>query len=114
MDATTLGQRLTVLCESWLYRGCAIPIAWKMVCTQEKGAWEPYWKALFSALQGSVPTDWTVIVLADRGMSAPWLFQHLVQLGWHPFLRRAPYHAVRHLPRSGIELGGGSRVIQPT
>ena len=26
----------------------------------------------------------------------------------------APHHAVRHLPRSGIELGGSSRVIQPT
>ncbi len=26
----------------------------------------------------------------------------------------APYHAIRHLPRSGIELGGSSRVIRPT
>ncbi len=26
----------------------------------------------------------------------------------------APHHAAGHLPRSGIELGGGSRVIQPT
>jgi hypothetical protein len=49
MDATTLGQRFTVLCISVLYRGCAIPIAWKIVGTHEKGAWEPYWKALFSA-----------------------------------------------------------------
>ena len=31
-----------------------------------------------------------------------------------PFTLSAPHHAVRHLPRSGIELGGGSRVIQPT
>ena len=87
MDATTLGQRFTVLCISVLYRGGAIPIAWKIVRTQEKGAWEPYWKALFSALEGTVPKEWTVIVLADRGLYAPWLFQHLVQVGWHPFLR---------------------------
>jgi hypothetical protein len=87
MDATRLCQRFTVLCISVLYRGCAIPIAWKIVCTQEKGAWEPYWKALFTALEGSVPAEWTVIVLADRGLYAPWLFQHLVQMGWHPFLR---------------------------
>src|SRR6266567_375868 len=53
----------------------------------EKGSWEPYWKTLFSSLKGSVPKEWTVIVLADRGLYAPWLFRHIVMLGWHPFLR---------------------------
>ena len=28
-----------------------------------------------------------MLVVADRGMSAPWLFPHIVALGWHPFLR---------------------------
>jgi hypothetical protein len=87
MDATTLSVRFTVLCISVLSRGCAIPVAWKIVCTSEKGAWEPYWKDLFTRLEGSVPAHWTVIVLADRGLYAPWLFKHLVALGWHPFLR---------------------------
>jgi hypothetical protein len=87
MDATTLSDRFTVLCISVLYRGCAIPVAWKIVCAGEKGAWEPYWKELFTLLKDSVPAHWTVIVLADRGLYAPWLFEHLVWLGWHPFLR---------------------------
>src|SRR5438876_9566155 len=87
MDATTLSDRFTVLCISVLYGGCAIPGAWKLVRAGEKGSWEPYWKALFTSLQGSVPPDWTVIVLADRGLDAPWLFHHIVALGWHPFLR---------------------------
>lgn len=26
-------------------------------------------------------------MLADRGLYAPWLFHHIVKLGWHPFLR---------------------------
>ena len=34
-----------------------------------------------------VPRHWTVIVLADRGLYAPWLFRRIVKLGWHPFLR---------------------------
>ncbi len=34
-----------------------------------------------------MPKHWTVIVLADRGLYAPWLFQHIVSVGWHPFLR---------------------------
>ena len=31
MDATTLSDRFTVLCISVLYRGCAIPVAWKLM-----------------------------------------------------------------------------------
>jgi len=87
MDASTLSDRFTVLCISVVYRGCAIPVAWKIVIANEKGAWQPYWKALFTCLQGSVPQDWTVIVLADRGLYAKWLYELIVGLGWHPFLR---------------------------
>lgn len=87
MDATTRASRFTVLAICVLYRGCAIPVAWKIVRCHEKGSWEPYWKELFTVLQGSVPKDWIVIVLADRGLYAPWLFKHIVSVGWHPFLR---------------------------
>jgi hypothetical protein len=87
MDASTLSDRFTVLCISVVYRGCAIPVAWKIVVANEKGAWEPYWKALFATLQGSVPKEWTVIVLADRGLYAKWLYELIVEMGWHPFLR---------------------------
>jgi hypothetical protein len=55
--------------------------------SHEKGSWEPYWKELFTVQQGSVPKDWIVLVLADRGLYAPWLFKHIVSVGWHPFLR---------------------------
>ena len=33
------------------------------------------------------PQGWTVIVLADRGLYAPWLFRRITRLGWHPFVR---------------------------
>jgi len=42
---------------------------------------------LLTTLKASVPKQWTVLVLADRGLYAPWLFRHIVGLGWHPFLR---------------------------
>lgn len=87
MDATTLGQRFTVLAVSVVYRGCAIPVAWQVVVATRKGAWRPHWVALFDQLHGSVPADWTVVVLADRGLYARWLFTHLVRRGWHPLLR---------------------------
>jgi hypothetical protein len=87
LDATTLKKRFTVLCISVVYRGCAIPVSWKVVEAEEKGSWQPHWLALLSDLQGSVPSDWTVIVMSDRGLYAPWLYQHIVSLGWHPFMR---------------------------
>lgn len=87
MDATTLGQRFTVLVISVVYRGCAIPVAWTVVSALTKGAWRPHWEALFTHLQDSVPADWTVLVLADRGLYARWLYRHICTLGWHPFLR---------------------------
>ncbi len=87
MDASNLSDRFTVLCISVVYRGCAIPVAWKIIVVNEPGSWEPYWKDLFTLLHSSVPAGWRVIVLADRGLYAKWLYEHLVSLGWHPFLR---------------------------
>lgn len=87
LDATTLGQRFTVLAISVVYRGCAIPVAWAIVEAGAKGAWRPEWERLLRLLQAAVPTDVTVIVLADRGLYARWLFEGIVALGWHPFLR---------------------------
>ena len=45
------------------------------------------WLEFFDLLVHSVPSEWTVLVLADRGMPARWLYQHIHQLGWHLFLR---------------------------
>ncbi len=87
MDASTLGQRFTILSISVVVRGCAIPVAWKVVEATRAGAWRPHWIALFDALDGCVPADWTVIVLADRGLYAKWLFTTIQARGWHPYLR---------------------------
>lgn len=87
MDASTLSERFTVLAISVLYRGCAIPVAWCIVEAGKKGAWQPDWIALFDCLGDCVPANWTVIVLADRGLYARWLYRHIQQQGWHPFLR---------------------------
>jgi Transposase DDE domain len=87
LDATTLGQRFTVLCVSVLVRGCAIPVAWKVLAYNQKGSWQPYWQTLLAHLEGVIPADWTVLVLADRGLYAPWLYRQIVAQGWHAFLR---------------------------
>jgi hypothetical protein len=87
MDASTLGERFVVLAISIVYRGCAIPVAWVLVPATEPGAWKPHWLALFDHLQDCVPADWTVLVLADRGLYAAWLDERITKPHWHPFLR---------------------------
>jgi hypothetical protein len=87
LDATTLGERWTILSMSVVVRSCAIPVAWKVLGGHEKGSWRPHWEGLLKHLEGSIPADWQVIVLADRGLYARWLFQAICACGWHPFLR---------------------------
>jgi Transposase DDE domain len=82
-----LGQRFVVLVISVVYRGCAVPVAWKVLRATEKHPWQPEWLALLRHFQGVVPAGWTVIVLADRGLYAQWLFKAITALGWHPLLR---------------------------
>jgi hypothetical protein len=87
VDATTLGDRFVVLSVSVVYRGMGIPVAWTVLAGQQKGAWRGHWLRLLRQLRPAVPQDWTVLVLADRGLYASWLFRRIVRLGWHPFLR---------------------------
>lgn len=87
LDATLLGDRCAVLAMSLVYRGCAIPVAWKVVAANRNGAWRPHWIALLDAVAAEIPPSWTVLVQADRGLYARWLYQRIVAAGWHPYLR---------------------------
>jgi hypothetical protein len=87
VDATTLGQRFVVLVVSVVYRGCAIPVAWTVLPATEKHAWRGEWLRMLRQVRSVVPRRYFVIVLADRGLYARWLFQRIVRLGWHPLLR---------------------------
>jgi hypothetical protein len=87
LDATTLKKRFTVLTMSVLYRGCAIPVAWKVVGAEEQGSWRPHWISLLAEVQGSIPPGWMVLVMTDRGQYARWLYESIRSLGWHPFMR---------------------------
>src|ERR1700730_18594034 len=87
LDATTLGERWTILSISVVIRRCAIPVAWKVLGGHEKGSWQPHWKGLLQHLDGCIPAEWQVLVMADRGLYARWLFQGILECGWHPFLR---------------------------
>jgi hypothetical protein len=90
LDATNLSNRLVVLTISVLYQSFAIPVAWRVVKANRKGAWKPHWQDLLTQLAIVMPNDYEVFVLADRGLYASWLFQQITGFGWHPFLRINP------------------------
>jgi Transposase DDE domain len=124
LDATTLGQRFVVLVVSVVYRGCAIPIAWTVLPATEKHAWRGEWLRMLRQVRTVVPRRYFVIVLADRGLYARWLFQRIVRLGWHPVLRintggtfrpgqRVHYQSLREfVPQPGTQWVGEGTAFQ--
>jgi hypothetical protein len=87
LDATTLELRFTILTISVVYRGCAIPVAWTMTKGNEKGEWNTQWFRMLSAIKTSVPNNYMVIVMTDRGLYSPKLYKYIVKLRWHPLMR---------------------------
>ncbi len=87
LDPTTLADRLTVLCASVVYRGCALPVAWTVLPGNAPGAWLPHWADLLGRLGRAPGPGWTVAVLTDRGLESAGLFRAIAALGWHPLMR---------------------------
>lgn len=87
LDATSLCDRLTVLSLSLVYRGTAIPVAWKVLRGNTPHAWKPEWLKLLEWFAGRVDPTWAVVVMTDRGLYARWLFEAIVARGWHPMMR---------------------------
>jgi len=48
LDATSLGNRWTILAISVVLSGCAIPVAWKVLPAEQPGSWRPYWEGLLN------------------------------------------------------------------
>lgn len=87
IDATALGDRMTVLCVAAVYRSCAVPVAWAVLPGNEPGAWNPHWVRLLGALRPAVGAGRRVVVLSDRGLESSELFRAIVGLGWRPLMR---------------------------
>jgi len=120
LDATYLGDRFAVLAVSVLYRGCAIPVAWAVLPANRARAWRREWLRLLRRLGPAVPAHVTVIVLADRGLYARWLYRRIVRLGWHPLLRVAaggtfrPADQARYAPLRSLAAPGADRQVAGT
>lgn len=94
-DASTLGQRFTILVISLVYRGCGIPVPWKIVRATEKGSWKPYWLKLLEKLKDGLPSDWWV--WDGMGSWIECLFKDIKRGGfaWHQTKMTDPQTAER-------------------
>jgi Transposase DDE domain len=87
LDATSIHDRFTVLAISLVYRRCAIPLLWTVLPGNTPGAWQPHWERMLARLTEWIGNDRFVLVLTDRGLYSPQLFQAIVRAGWHPLMR---------------------------
>lgn len=87
LDATSLSDQFIVLTISVVYRQMGLPVAWKIMRANTKHPWRKEWLALIRCIWRVIPKHWQVLVLADRGLYADWLFRRVVRVGWHPFFR---------------------------
>ena len=65
-------------------------MAWTILSATPPGAWRREWLRLLRRVRPALPPAWTVLVVADRGWWARWLFRRIVRLGWPPLLRINP------------------------
>ena len=87
IDPTLKGDQTTAIVISVLYRSCAIPVAWSIRHATQRGSWMDPTVELLRELAPAVPKEMTVIVLCDRGISSPKLWQQIRAQGWHPCMR---------------------------
>ena len=84
VDPTAKGEELVALVVSVVYRGLAIPVAWRIKTGGQPGPWMP---DLCDLLGPAVPEGMTVRVLCDRGLQSPDLWKAIRRQGWHPYMR---------------------------
>ena len=87
VDPTLKGGQTTAIVISVLYRGCAIPVAWSIHRATQKGSRMDPTVELLKEPAPAVPKEMTVIVLCDRGISSPKLWQQICAQGWRPCMR---------------------------
>ena len=87
IDPTLKGDQTTAIVISVVYRSCAISVAWHIRHADQPGSWMDPTVELLQALAPAVPENMTVIVLCDRGIASPKLWQQIRDQGWHPGMR---------------------------
>ena len=111
IDPTLKGDRTVAIVISVVYRSCAIHVAWRILHANKPGSWIEPTVELIELLSPSVPRDMKVIVLCDRGLRSPCLYQCICAVGWHPYVRQTIN--TTFCPDGGTRIGARHLVPAP-
>ena len=89
IDPTMKGDQINSIVISVLYRSCAIPVAWHILPANKPGEWITPILGLLELLSQAVDRDMRVLVMCDRGLRSPRLWQQIRAMGWHPYMRQS-------------------------
>ena len=89
IDPTMKGDRINAIAISVVYRSCAIPVAWHILPANKPGQWIAPAVSLLKLLSEAVPPDMNVLVMTDRGLRSPRLWEQIRSVGWHPYMRQS-------------------------
>ena len=89
IDPTMHGDRINSIVISVVYRSCAIPVAWHILHANRPGGWISPIVSLLELLSSAVPQTMPVLVMYDRGLRSPRLWEQICSLGWHPYARQS-------------------------
>jgi hypothetical protein len=87
LDTSSLWNRFVIVRLSVIYRGRAIPLAWKVLAQSSASVKFTAYADLVRTAATLLPLSCQVVLLADRGFVDVRLMQLAVDLGWHFTLR---------------------------
>ena len=89
IDPTMQGDQMTSIVISAVYRSCTIPLAWSIMPANTPGKWMDPIVDMLRVLSEAVPEHMTVLVMCDRGLRSPKLWDQIRSAGWRPYMRQS-------------------------
>ena len=83
LDSSMLWGRYVIIRVSLVYRGRALPLAWKVLEHGSASVSFDEYKSILEEASRLLPLHCEVVLLADRGFAHVDLMQLAVRLGWH-------------------------------
>lgn len=89
LDLTTHADRFTSLVIGLAHHQRAVPLTWHVVAAQDRwrDQFAPVVREMVQTIAAALPTDRTVTLLADAGLTSPFLVDVCRSVGWHWVVR---------------------------
>ena len=87
LDTSVLWERYVIVRLAAIYRGRALPLAWKVLTQPSASVSFANYTDLLETASQLLPATCTVTLLADRGFMDVDLMKQATALGWHFILR---------------------------